>query len=115
MHLDGVPGFRVVLSRSNMSSTKWSRDWSLACACRSEVLIPLIVDRVPRASSSLEYPREGKGSKKDDFEFVIRPTFDAVGRELISFVTATLREICKQDVEGPTTADETMLLPWLRR
>ena len=30
---------------------------------------------------------------------------------LISLVAATLREIGKQDVEDPTKADETMLLP----
>ena len=42
---------------------------------------------------------------------MIRPTFDAIGQELISFVAATLREIGKQDVEAPTKADETMLLP----
>ena len=43
--------------------------------------------------------------------FVLRPTYDAIGRELISFVATTLREIGKQDMESPTKADETMLLP----
>ena len=41
----------------------------------------------------------------------MRPTFDAIGRELISLVAATLREIGKQNVEALTKADETMLLP----
>ena len=43
--------------------------------------------------------------------FIIRPTFDAIGRELISRVAATLRAIGKQDVEAPTQADGTMPLP----
>ena len=34
-----------------------------------------------------------------------------MGRELISLISTTLREIGKQDVEAPTKADETMLLP----
>ena len=54
-------------------------------------------------------PEEGKAGKQDDF--VVRPTYDAIGRELISLVAATLREIGKQDVEALTKADETMLLP----
>ena len=54
-------------------------------------------------------PEEGKEGKKDDF--VIRPTFDAIGRETISIVSATLCEVGKQDIEDPTTVDETMLLP----
>ena len=56
-------------------------------------------------------PEEGKAGKNKKDEFVIRPTFDATGRELISLVAATLREIGKQDVGNPTKADETMLLP----
>ena len=55
-------------------------------------------------------PEGGKAGKKDEI-FVIRPTFDAIGRELISLVAATLREIGKQDMQSPTKADETMLLP----
>ena len=54
-------------------------------------------------------PEEGKGGKKEPF--INRPTFDAIGRELISLVAATLREIGKHDVESPTKAGETMLLP----
>ena len=38
-------------------------------------------------------------------------TYDAIGCELISLVAATLPEIGKQDMEKPTKADETMLLP----
>ena len=53
-------------------------------------------------------PEEGKAGKKD--EFVIRPNFDAIGRELISLVAATLQEIGKQDVESPAKADETICL-----
>ena len=34
-----------------------------------------------------------------------------MGREVVSPAAATLRGICKQDVEGPTKADETMPLP----
>ena len=54
-------------------------------------------------------PEEGEEGNTD--EFIIRPTVDAIGRESISLVAATLREIGKQDVESPTKADETMLLP----
>ena len=52
-------------------------------------------------------PEGGKAGKKDE-SFVIRPTFDAMGRESISLVAATLREIGTQDMEIPTKADETM-------
>ena len=55
-------------------------------------------------------PEEGKDEKKKE-PFIIRQSVDAIGRELISLVAATLREIGKQDVEAPTKADETMLLP----
>ena len=55
-------------------------------------------------------PEEGKEEKKKE-AFVIRQSFDNIGRELISLVSTTLREIGKQDVEAPTKADETMLLP----
>ena len=55
-------------------------------------------------------PEEGNDGKKKE-PFIIRPTFDAIGRELISLVAATLREIGKQDVEAPTKAAETALLP----
>ena len=43
--------------------------------------------------------------------FVIRQSFDNIGRELISLVSTTLREIGKQDIEAPTKADNDMLLP----
>ena len=42
---------------------------------------------------------------------MLRPTYYAIGRELISFVAATLQEIGKQGMESPTKADKTMLLP----
>ena len=42
---------------------------------------------------------------------MLRSTYHAVGRELFSIVAAALREIGKQDMERPTKADETMLLP----
>ena len=54
-------------------------------------------------------PEEGKEGDNDDF--AIRPTCDAIGRELISLVAGTLQEIGKQDVESLTRADETILLP----
>ena len=55
-------------------------------------------------------PEEGKKGKKKE-PFIIRPAFDAIGRELILLVAATLREIGKRDLEALTKADETMLLP----
>ena len=43
----------------------------------------------------------------------MRPTCNAIRRELISLVAATLQEIGKQDMEleSLTKADETMLMP----
>ena len=55
-------------------------------------------------------PEEGKDEKKEE-AFVIRKSFDNLGRELISLISTTLREIGKQDVEAPTKAGKTMLLP----
>ena len=55
-------------------------------------------------------PEEGKGAKKKE-AFIIRQSFDNIGRELVSLVATPLREIGKQDVEAPTKADETVLLP----
>ena len=55
-------------------------------------------------------PEEGKDGKKKE-AFIIRQSFDAIGRDLISLVAATLREIGKQDVEAPTKADENIVLP----
>ena len=55
-------------------------------------------------------PEEGKDGKKKE-PFIIRQSSDAIGRDLISRVADTLREICKQDVEAPTKAEETMPLP----
>ena len=55
-------------------------------------------------------PEEGKDGKKKE-AFIIRQSFDAAGRELILLVAAALREIVKQDVEAPTKAGESMLLP----
>ena len=59
-------------------------------------------------------PEEGKEEKKKE-SFVIRQSFDNIGRELISLVSTTLREIGKQDVEAPTKADNDMLLPLARK
>ena len=58
-------------------------------------------------------PEEGKDVKKKE-AFVIGQSFDNMGQELISLISITLREIGKQDVEAPTKADETMLLPLAR-
>ena len=54
-------------------------------------------------------PEEGKAGKQDEFR--LRPTFDAIERELISLVDATFQEIGRQEIESPTKADEYMLLP----
>ena len=43
--------------------------------------------------------------------FIIRPSFGAIGREAIALVAAALREMGKRDVESPTKACETKLLP----
>ena len=50
--------------------------------------------------------------RKKKEAFLIRQSFDNIGRELISLVATALREIGKQDVDAPTNckADETMLL-----
>ena len=56
-------------------------------------------------------PEGGKDKKKKKEAFVIQQPFDNMGRELISLISTTLRKIGKQDVEAPTKADETMLLP----
>ena len=53
---------------------------------------------------------KGKDGKKKE-PFIIGQSFDAIGREPISLVADTLREIGQQDVEAPTKADKTMLLP----
>ena len=55
-------------------------------------------------------PEEVKDTKKKE-AFIIRQSFDNIGRELISLVSTTLREIGKQDIEAPTKADNEMLLP----
>ena len=49
------------------------------------------------------------GKKKE--ASIIRQSFDDIGQELISLVAATLQEIGTQDVEAPTKADGTMVLP----
>ena len=62
-------------------------------------------------------PEEGKAghwallSSVQQDDFVLRPTYDAIGPELISLVAATLQEFGKPDMENSTKADETMLLP----
>ena len=60
-----------------------------------------------------ERPRGGKVEGKDGKKkgaFVIRQSFDEIGRESISLVSTAVREIGKQDVEALTKADKTMLL-----
>ena len=55
-------------------------------------------------------PKEGQDGKKKE-AFITRQSFDNIGRELISLLATTLREIGKQDVEALTKADENMRLP----
>ena len=57
-------------------------------------------------------PEGGKAGKKDEI-FVIRPTFDgiAIGREWISLVAATLREIGKQYVSSMWKARPRLMRP----
>ena len=50
-------------------------------------------------------PEEGKDEKKKD-AFVIRQSFDNMGRELISLISTTPREIGKQDVEARPGPDQ---------
>ena len=51
-------------------------------------------------------PEEGKDDKKKE-AFIIRQSFDNMGRESISLISTTLREIGKQDIEVLTKADKT--------
>jgi hypothetical protein len=67
-------------------------------------------ERVDAKKRRNKKPEEGKEEKKKE-AFVIRQSFDNIGRELISLVSTTLREIGKQDIEAPTPADSKMLLP----
>ena len=70
-----------------------------------------LVGRVEaRKRRSKKEPEEGKDGKKKE-AFIIRQSFDNIGRELISLSAATLREIGKQDVQAPTKPDETMVPP----
>ena len=67
-------------------------------------------ERVDAEKRRSKKPEEGKEEKKKE-AFNIRQSFDNIGRELISLVSTALREIGKQDIEGPTKADNDMLLP----
>ena len=67
-------------------------------------------ERVDAKKRRNKKPEEVKDAKKKE-AFKIRQSFDNIGRELISLVSTTLREIGKQDIEGPTKADNEMLLP----
>ena len=73
-------------------------------------------ERVDAKKRRNKKPEEGKEEKKKE-AFVIRQSFDNIGRELISLVSTTLREIGKQDIEAPTKADNdnVMLLPLARK
>ena len=71
-------------------------------------------ERVDARKRRNKKPEEGKEEKKNE-AFVIRQSFDNIGRELISLVSTTLREIGKQDIEAPTKADMKCSCPWLRR
>ena len=67
-------------------------------------------DRVHAKKQRSKKPVEGKEEKKKE-AFAIHQSFGNIGRELISLVSTTLREIGKQDIEAPTKADNDMLLP----
>jgi len=54
-------------------------------------------------------PEEGKAGRHN--EFSLSPTCDAIGRESICIVAATLQEIGKHAIGSPAKADENMLLP----
>ena len=57
-------------------------------------------------SDEARNPRlQGKKEEKKKEAFIIRQSFDNIGRELISLVATTLREIGKQEIEAPTKAD----------
>ena len=56
-------------------------------------------------------PEEGNKEEKKKEAILIRQSFDNIGRELISLVATTLREIGKQEIVAPTKADSDMLLP----
>ena len=71
-------------------------------------------ERVDAKKRRNKKPEEGKEEKTKE-AFVIRQSFDNIGRELISLVSTTLREIGKQDIEAPTKADNGMLLPLARK
>ena len=64
----------------------------------------------PHARRIKKEPEEGQDEKKKETS-VIHRSFDNMGRELISLISTTLREIGKRDVEAPTKADETTRLP----
>ena len=67
-------------------------------------------ERVDAKKRRNKEPEEGKEEKKNE-AFVIRQSFDNIGRELISLASTTLQEMGKQDIEAPTKADNDMLLP----
>ena len=67
-------------------------------------------ERVDAKKRRNKKPEEVKDAKKKE-AFIIRQSFDNIGRELISLISTTLREIGKIDIESPTPADNQMLLP----
>ena len=67
-------------------------------------------ERVDAKKRRNKKPEEGKDGKKKE-AFIIRQSFDNIGRELISLVSTALREIGKQAIEGPTKAGNEMPLP----
>ena len=96
-------------SGSHPSKLKLTFDDAVVAApTPDEKKAPARVEEMKR-NNKQNGPEEGKAGKQDDF--VLRPTYDAIGRELFSLVAAALREIGKQDMETPTKADKTMLLP----
>ena len=60
-------------------------------------------ERVDAKKRRNKKPEEGNEEEKKE-AFVIRQSFDNIGRELISLVSTTLQEIGKQDIEAPTKA-----------
>ena len=67
-------------------------------------------ERVDAKKRRNKKPEGGKEEEKKE-AFVIRQSFDTIGRELIALVPTTIREIGKQDIEAPAKADNEMLLP----
>ena len=74
-------------------------------------------ERVDARKRQSKQPEEGNKEEEKKEPFVIRQSFDNIGRELISLVATALREIGKKDIaapslpRAPTKADSDMLLP----